>query len=353
VTLALAFFGVLKLLGPAPPKARVPDAADFERVRAIVAESQNPGAGLALLGDKRFLFDPNRRAFIMYGIQGRSWVAMGDPVGPPSTHGDLIWSFYEFADRHGGWTVFYEVAEDNLPIYVDLGLTVLKIGEEGAVHLPEFSLEGGARSGFRHTLHKAEREGLRFELIPPPEVAAILPELRAVSDAWLESKKSREKSFSLGRFDEAYLMECPVALVRRDGATLAFANLWLGADGGDLSIDLMRSLPDAPPGVMDFLFLHLMLWGKERGFAHFNLGMAPLAGLRTGPLAPLWNRLASVVYRHGEHFYNFQGLQQYKDKFHPVWSPRYLVCPGGTALPGVLGDLATLVSGGLLGALHK
>jgi phosphatidylglycerol lysyltransferase len=352
VALALTVFGVLRLLGPAPPRSRAPDAGDLERVRAIVAASPSV-AGLALLGDKRFLFDPDRSAFIMYGIQGRSWVAMGDPVGPPETHADLIWSFRELADRHGGWTVFYEVRDDNLPIYVDLGLTVLKIGEEGVVSLSGFSLEGGARSGLRHTLHKGERDGLRFEVLPPHEVPTILLELRTISDAWLESKKTREKSFSLGRFDEAYLSECPHAVVRRDGALLAFANLWQGAEGGDLSIDLMRFLPDAPPGVMDFLFIHLMLWGKEHGFARFNLGMAPLAGLRAGQLAPLWNRLAAVVYRHGEHFYNFQGLQQYKDKFHPEWSPRYLVGPGGAALPGVLGDLAALISGGLLGALRK
>jgi phosphatidylglycerol lysyltransferase len=104
---------------------------------------------------------------------------------------------------------------------------------------------------------------------------------------------------------------------------------------------------------MDYLFIQLMLWGKQRSYATFNLGMAPLAGLRVGPLAPMWNRLAAVVYRHGEHFYNFQGLQQYKEKFHPEWSPRYLVCPGGAALPGVLGDLAALISGSLLGALRK
>jgi phosphatidylglycerol lysyltransferase len=104
---------------------------------------------------------------------------------------------------------------------------------------------------------------------------------------------------------------------------------------------------------MDFLFLHLLSWGAEQGYSGFGLGMAPLAGLRSGPLAPLWNRLAAVVYLHGEHFYNFQGLHQYKDKFGPLWRPRYVVCPGGTAVPGVLTDLATLISGGLLGAVRK
>jgi phosphatidylglycerol lysyltransferase len=81
--------------------------------------------------------------------------------------------------------------------------------------------------------------------------------------------------------------------------------------------------------------------------------MAPLSGLESHSLAPLWSRFGNLVFRQGEHFYNFQGLRQYKDKFDPEWRPRYLVCPGGRAVPGVLADLAALISGGLLGAIRK
>ncbi len=352
VAVALAVFGIVRLLGPAPPRSRPPDAEELERARAIVSASPSATANLALLGDKRFLFRDGD-AFVMYGVQGRSWVAMGDPVGPPPSHSELIWSFHELCDRHGGWTVFYEVGADNLPVFVDLGLTVLKIGEEAVVTLPGFSLEGSSHKGLRHLQRKLEREGCTFEVLEARAIPALLPELRVVSDAWLESKSTREKGFSLGRFDDSYLTQFPMVVVRRDGRIVAFANVWRGGEGGELSIDLMRYLPDAPTGVMDFLFTKLMLWGRDEGFSRFSLGMAPLAGLRTGPLTSLWNRLAAVVYRHGEHFYNFQGLRQYKDKFDPEWCPRFLVCPGGVALPGVLADLASLISGGLLGALRK
>ncbi len=104
---------------------------------------------------------------------------------------------------------------------------------------------------------------------------------------------------------------------------------------------------------MEFLFIELMLWGKEEGYRWFNLGMAPLAGLENRPQAPLWNRLGALLYRHGEHFYNFQGLRDYKEKFDPVWVPRYLASPGGLALPRVLANLATLISGGVKGVIGK
>ena len=353
VSLALTVFGLIKLLGHAPPRSDEPQAEDMERVCEIVAASPSASANLAFLGDKSFLFGDENDAFVMYGVQGRSWVAMGDPVGPDRRHVDLIWGFHELADRHGGWTVFYEVLDHNLAIYLDLGLTVLKIGEEAVVDLRSFTLAGGAMAGLRNTIHKLDREGCSFDLVGADEVPALLPELREISDGWIVSKSTREKSFSLGNFDDAYLSRFDMALVRRGERVVAFGNLWKGAPEGELAIDLMRYRPDAPHGVMDFLFVHLLQWGAEHGYSGFGLGMAPLAGLRAGPLAPLWNRLAAVVYLHGEHFYNFKGLRQYKSKFGPAWRPRYVVCPGGTAVPGVLTDLATLISGGLLGAVRK
>lgn len=97
----------------------------------------------------------------------------------------------------------------------------------------------------------------------------------------------------------------------------------------------------------------LMLWGKEQGYRTFNLGMAPLSGLYNRPFAPLWNRIGSVVFQHGEQLYNFDGLRNYKEKFLPEWSPRYLVCHGGLSLPNNLINIAALISGGVKGIFTK
>jgi phosphatidylglycerol lysyltransferase len=104
---------------------------------------------------------------------------------------------------------------------------------------------------------------------------------------------------------------------------------------------------------MEYLFIEMMLWGHSQGFRWFNLGMAPLSGMETREAAPLWQKLGNWVARHGEHFYNFQGLRQYKDKFDPVWSPKYLACPGGMGLPRIIADIGALVSRGLKGVLFK
>lgn len=109
----------------------------------------------------------------------------------------------------------------------------------------------------------------------------------------------------------------------------------------------MRYCNAAPHGIMDFIFSEIMLWGKSQGYQWFSLGMVPLAGLEPGKAASLWSNIGTFVYRHGEHFYNFKGLRSYKDKFAPLWQPRYLVSPGVLQLPAVFANLATLIGGGL------
>jgi phosphatidylglycerol lysyltransferase len=104
---------------------------------------------------------------------------------------------------------------------------------------------------------------------------------------------------------------------------------------------------------MDYLFIELMLWGKSQGYAWFNLGMAPLAGLEVHRLAPAWHKIGRLVYRLGSDFYNFDGLRGYKDKFAPQWRPRYLAAPGRFALARVMLDVTMLISGGVRRTLFK
>ena len=346
IVLAAAYV-LLNLLRPARPEPVVPGPEDLQRVRSIIAESDLTVANAALTGDKRLLFSETDDAFVMYQIAGRSWVALGDPVGPRARAEELVWRFRELSDLHAGQTVFYQASGERLPLYVDLGLAALKIGEEARVNLPEFNLEGGPRADLRQAHRRAQRDGATFEVVPPEQVPHMMPILQRISDSWLSSKSTGEKRFSVGAFSPEYLANFPVAIVRSDGEPAAFANLWLSGTRAELSVDLMRFGPDAPRGAMDYLFIELMLWGRAQGYQWFNLGMAPLSGLERHPLAPAWHRVGNFVFRHGEHFYNFEGLRRYKSKFDPEWEPKYLVARGGIALPRVLVDVSVLIAGGV------
>jgi phosphatidylglycerol lysyltransferase len=349
----LFFFAVARLMRPAPAQPAAPTPEDLDQALRIASGSPQTSAYLALLGDKALLFSESRRSFLMYAVQGRSWVALGGPVGPEEEHAELLWAFCEQVDYYGGWPVFYEVGGRGLTHYLDLGLTLLKVGEEGRVPLADFALEGARWKSARNLLRRLERAGCTCSIVPQGQVAPLLPELKAVSDAWLAGKNTREKGFSLGYFDPDYLAFFPVAVVRSEGRIVAFATFWPGGGQEELSVDLMRSTADAPPGIMDYLFLQLFLWGRDHGYGWFNLGMAPFSGLESRSLAPLWTKIGAFLFRTGEHYYNFQGLRQYKEKFHPDWEPRYLACPGGISLAPVLASIAALVGRGLKGLVRK
>jgi phosphatidylglycerol lysyltransferase len=350
--LIAAAYGLWRVLRPAPPRFSPPQAADLEHVALLIENGEDTTANLALLGDKNLLFNKDRTACIMFQSSGNSWVAMGDPIGPPALGESLAWEFLEDCDGMAVSPVFYQVTPQRLPLYVDLGLNLSKLGEEARVPLDDFSLSGAARAELRHAHRRALREGATFELVARNSVGPILPELRAVSDAWLREKNTAEKRFSLGFFDEHYIAHFDIGVVRRDGAIVAFANIWRGGRI-ELSVDLMRYNEAAPKGVVDFLLVECMLWGRAQAFKWFNLGMAPLAGLEEHALAPAWHKLGRMVQRYGETFYNFEGLRKFKEKFDPEWRPRYLAAPDGLAMAGALLDVTALISGGVRNVLWK
>ncbi|MDQ6717950.1 MAG: phosphatidylglycerol lysyltransferase domain-containing protein [Gemmatimonadota bacterium] len=349
----LIFFGAMRLLRPAHILPPLPLKAEFDAAALVAAGSVEAAAHLATLGDKRFLFNDDRTAFVMYGIHGRSWVSLGDPVAPAAQVPQLVERFISLADDHGGMAVFYKVGPVLLHAYLDHGFAVAKLGEEARVRLDDFSLEGPQRRNLRRVWRKAVDSGCSAEIVLPPDVREHIPQLRAISDAWLENKHSREKGFSLGFFDDEYVARFPVALVRREGRIIAFASIWNSGHNEELEVDLMRYFPDAPPGIMRYLLAEVMLWGRSIGYRWLNLGMAPLSGLRSAAGAPIWHQLGSAVRGYGERYYNFQGIREFKEWFYPEWEPRFLVSPGGRSRPVVLANIAGLIGGGLGGVLRK
>lgn len=349
----IALFALYRLLRPfSPPLAR-PDDAELAQARAIAERSTATYVNLALRGDKALLFSPAGDAFLMYGRRGRSWVAMGEPVGPEASSRELLWQFHNLCDRYDGWCVLFEIGDRWRPQCAELGLVLTPLGEEARVPLAGFTLDIPARKKMREVRSRLLRRGYRFRILSPAEVAAALPALANVSNAWLAAKHTAEKGFSNASFDLHYLCRFPAAVIESGTEIIAFANLWLGAGRNELSIDLMRHLPDAANGAMDLLFCELMLWGRSEGYRWFNLGMAPLSNLRAGPQDKLWPHIGTLIYRHGEHFYNFEGLRRYKAKFDPVWRPLYLASPGGLALPAVLIDVTALTAGSLAGIVSR
>jgi phosphatidylglycerol lysyltransferase len=297
---------------------------------------------LAMMGDKSFLFSPDRRAFLMYAKRGRSWVALYDPVGPREAWPGLIAELVRLAHAHDGRAAFYQVRADSLPLYLEAGLRLIKLGEEARVDLHDFGLEGSKRTHLRYALKRGAREGLTAEVIGPDDLPAALPLLRGISDSWLQHRRAREKAFSVAAFDPAWLAPQSVMLVRQHGTPVAFVSFMTTDVLSEATVGVMRHIESASPYTMEFLFTRLALHLKEAGYASFSLGMAPLSGVAATPLASSWHQVSDLLWRYGGRVYNFAGLRSFKSKFGPVWEPRYLAASGPLGPLLSLADVARL-----------
>lgn len=318
-----------------------------QKARAIVEQyGRSSLARFTLLDDKVYYFSPSGRSVIAYVQKGRGAIALGDPIGPSADRQETIVSFQQFCARNDWLPAFYQTLPDDVALYKAVGFQVLQIGEEAIVDLQAFTLEGKAGKNLRTAVNKLTKTGHTIEFHPPPISPDLLKELRAVSDEWLQTMHGAEKKFSLGWFDEDYLRDCEVAVVRSStGQAQAFANIIPEYQCNDATIDLMRHRADIERGTMDFLFISLFQHFKERGYDGFNLGLSALSGVGELEKSARLEKGIHYLYKHLNQFYNFKGLHDYKDKFHPRWEPRYLIFPSLATLPDVVIALIRADSG--------
>lgn len=353
VMTGLAFAG-LHLLRPPRTASASASAEEVAKAEAVARGQDNADALLVLMGDKSLMFSQSGRSFLMFGRYRRTWISLFDPIGDARERGELVWRFREACDRQRLRPAFYQLRPDALPLYIDAGFSLTKLGEEARVPLGAFDLKEPRRGKLRYAINRGTRDGLSFRWLEGSETPAVMDRLEAVSNDWLAMKSVGEKGFSLGAFVPSYVARFEVGAAVLDGEIVAFATLLLTDRRREATLDIMRHRSKAPALTMEFLITSVILALKQRGIEWFNLGMAPLSGLDRRRLAPFRHRLGALVYEHGETFYNFQGLRQFKEKFDPVWEPRYLASPGGLDALIVLADAAALIGGGsVMSTLRK
>ena len=285
-------------------------------------------ARFLLFNDKRYFFTPGG-SVIGYALVGRSAVTLGDPIGPTKDLLPSIQAFTNLCRRNDWLPVFYQTLPESLDLYKQASLDALCIGEEGIVDLQTFTLEGKAGKPIRTPVNKLTNAGHKFMVHQPPISDELLEELHSISDEWLTFMHGSEKRFSLGWFDDEYIRNSPIGTVYTpEGWVSAFANLVPEYQLNEVTIDLMRHRHEIENGTMDFLFASLFHWAKEQGFQGFNLGLSSLSGVGEQADDPAIERVMHWVYENVNQFYNFKGLHSYKEKFHPQWSPRYIIYSG-------------------------
>jgi phosphatidylglycerol lysyltransferase len=320
-----------------PVLARLLPSTD-ERTRAweiVRAYGKSSLARYTLLDDKLYFFSPGG-SLIAYVVENRVALVLGDPIGSSEDMAPAIMAFKNFCALNDWIPAFYQVQPDTLGTYKLLRFDALPLGQEASVDLSTFTLDGSENKNVRNGYNKMLRLGYKASVQEPPHSQRMLRELRAISDDWLSTRGAKEMGFSLGWFDEEYLNTCPILLVRDgEGFIDAFATIVTEFQSNEAAVDLMRHRSYSEKGIMDFLFVSLFQWAKEKGYSSFNLGLSAFSGVGENPKDPAPQRTLNFIYNNVNRFYNFKGLHAFKEKYHPTWSPRYLVYPGVVNLPAV------------------
>jgi phosphatidylglycerol lysyltransferase len=328
-------YALLMLLRPVLNRRSQTEEECARAWEIVRAHGRTSLARFALLDDKLFFFTPGG-SLISYVVEDRVALALGDPIGPNDDIDRAISSFKEFCSQNDWFPTLYQVGETNLEVYGAMDFHALPIGHEAIVNLAQFTLEGGQNKTLRNSYNKLVRLGYHYDVIQPPYSARMLRELKFISDDWLTARRATELQFSLGWFDHAYLNTCPILLVRdREGFIEGFANLVTEFQASEIAVDLMRYLQHSESGLMDFLFVSLFQWAREQGFSTFNLGLSALSGVGEHSDDPIIERALNFIYQNVDRFYDFRGLHSFKEKFHPLWSQRYLIYPAISNLPAI------------------
>jgi phosphatidylglycerol lysyltransferase len=284
--------------------------------------------------DKTFYFSESRKSFVAFRVGNGIALALGDPVGPEEEIESTILGFSAYCKNNDWRVAFHQVLPDFLPVYRKLGFRKLKIGDEAVVDLPNFNLDGKDCKKLRHITNQLEKQGFKFVQYDPPIPPEVLQQLKQVSDGWLQIPGRRERMFTLGFFDPDYIRSSSIyAAADPDGRILAFMNGMPSYCKGEATIDLMRYLPDGPPGIMDFLFIKLFFTKKAEGYKRFSFGMAPMAGFREHEEATAEERAVHYFMQQLHFFFSYQGLLHYKSKFATIWEPRYTIYRNVLNLP--------------------
>ncbi len=284
--------------------------------------------------DKSFFFSASENCFLAYRVARNFAVALGDPVGPEEEIEPTVREFAELCAENDWGVGFHQTLPDFLETYRRLGFRKLKVGDDAIVDLARFSVEGKEMKKLRSKVNRLEKEGVTARFHDPPVPDEILAQAKHVSDEWLQIPGRRERTFTLGQFDFAYLRTTPL-FTAYDGQRkmLAFMNLIPSYARGESTIDLMRHRIQAPNGVMDFLFVKLFVAEKQQGLMRFNLGMAPVSGFQESEQASLEERAVHYFFQRLNFLFSYAGLRQYKAKFASLWEPRYVIFRNPLDLP--------------------
>jgi lysyl-tRNA synthetase class 2 len=241
-----------------------------------------------------------------------------------------------FADARGLHIAAIGVGERLLPLWKQLGVRSLYLGDEAVVEAQAFSLDGRPIRKVRQSVTRLEKQGYRATLHELRELSeADLLGLEDVSSLWRGGTNERGFAMSLDALRREDHGDSLVVLGRdADGRIRGFLHFAPAYGRPAVSLSLMRRDPGTPNGLTEFLVARGLEQLRERGVEEASLNFAAFARCIHDPRGPL-QRLLGRGLLLADSFFQIERLYRFNAKFFPRWEPRYLLFERALGLPRV------------------
>lgn len=179
----------------------------------------------------------------------------------------------------------------------------------------------------RAQLHRAKNKGVTVREWTAKE-ATNNPELQRVLSEWLDTRGLPPLHFLVEPQTLSFMEDRRVFVATRNNAPIGFTVLSpIPMRNGWLTEQFPRG-KDAPNGTVELLMDAAVRTVADEGSKYVTMGLVPLSNrVKKTEDTPAWvNFVLRWVRLHGRRFYNFDGLEWFKAKFHAEeWEPIYAV----------------------------
>jgi lysyl-tRNA synthetase, class II len=318
----------------AAPRSLPSPAAREVASNLVRAHGEDTLAFFNLRADKQYLFSEDGRAFVGYTIENGVLLLSGDPVGPQDAFPGLLAQVRAFAEARGLKLGALGASERICPLYEELGLRTIYLGDEAIVDVGRFSLEGRPIRKVRQSVTRLSKAGFRAELADLRSLdPKTLAEVEDVVERGRQGAPERGFSMAMDSLQGEHGHDTLV-VVARDGEGAARGVLHFVPCYGRpaVSLSFMRRDPATPNGLTEFLVVRAIELLRERGVEELSLNFAAFAKWMHSPEKRLDRALGKLIAL-GNPFFQIESLYRFNAKFFPRWEPRFLVYEGAFGLP--------------------
>jgi lysyl-tRNA synthetase class 2 len=318
----------------AAPRAMPGQGAREAAASLIQAHGTDTLSFFKLRADKHYFFSDDRSAFVGYRIENGVLLLSGDPVGPPSAFPDLLGQLRAFADIRGLKLGAVGASERICPLYEELGLRTIYLGDEAIIELESFSLEGRAIRKVRQSVSRLSKAGYRAELHGLKELDhAAIEQIERVIELGREGAPERGFSMAMDSLRGDHEDETLVVVARDDDDAIRGVLQFVPVYGrATVSLSFMRRDPATPNGLTEFLVVQAAELLRDRGLSEMSLNFAAFAKYMHSPQTRFERALGRIAAL-ANPFFQIESLYRFNAKFFPRWEPRYLVYEGAFGLP--------------------